>query len=189
LFNSCSTMSQEKLPHFGTAISAIFKNWTALQLAVNHNAGGPQSKEKAEWMEESLETWFYQNKDLEPYEVEEFLGDIIEAEFQLQIDDGSLREVGCKVCEFFRICSTQSQEKVIEKLQTLPRCDLSQCKVEEGEEMDEENGEVVVRSEPVNGTENVEGMDNMEISSSHKEPEVDEDGFQMVSKKKGGRKK
>ena len=56
--------------------------------------------------------------------------------------------------------------------------------------MDEENGEVVTRREPViNGTENVEGMDNMEISSSHREPEVDEDGFQMVSKKKGGRKK
>ena len=55
--------------------------------------------------------------------------------------------------------------------------------------MDEENGEVVARKEPVtiNGTENVEGMDSMEISS--REPEVDEDGFQMVSKKKGGRKK
>ena len=78
---------QERPPHFRTAITAIFKNWTALQLAVNHvsgwykkikfarynffpqNAGGPQSKEKAEWMEESLETWFYENKDLEPYEV------------------------------------------------------------------------------------------------------------------------
>ena len=48
---------------------------------------------------------------------------------------------------------------------------------------------MVVRREPVviNGTENVEGMDNMEIS--HREPEVDEDGFQMVSKKKGGRSK
>ena len=65
-------------------------------------------------MEESLETWFYENKDLEPYEVEqdfdtiwllnqqveEFLGDIIEAEFQLQIDDGSLREVN--------MCATNS---------------------------------------------------------------------------------
>ena len=53
--------------------------------------------------------------------------------------------------------------------------------------MDEENGEGVARKEPVNGTENVEAMDSMEIS--HREPEVDEDGFQMVSKKKGGRKK
>ena len=83
----CSRMSQEKIPYFRTAITAIFKNWTALQLAVNHvscfrllkiipkiyifsqNAGGLQSKEKAEWMEESLETWFYENKDIEPYEV------------------------------------------------------------------------------------------------------------------------
>ena len=55
--------------------------------------------------------------------------------------------------------------------------------------MEEENGEVVARRAPVNGTENVEGMGSMEISSSHREPEVDEDGFQMVSKKKGGRKK
>ena len=31
-----SAMSQEKIPHFRTAITAIFKNWTALQLAVNH---------------------------------------------------------------------------------------------------------------------------------------------------------
>ena len=55
--------------------------------------------------------------------------------------------------------------------------------------MDEENGEVVARKDPVNGTETVEGMDSMEISSSHREPEIDEDGFQMVSKKKGGKKK
>ena len=62
--------------------------------------------------------------------------------------------------------------------------------MEEGEEMDEENGEVVAKREPVtHDTENLEGMDNMEISSNHREPEVDEDGFQMVSKKKGGRKK
>ena len=105
------------------------------------------------------------------------MGDIIEAEFQLQIDDGSLREVyiividfrmihcmklkspqllmltfrvtsshgsskcaiysswflfskicegrrkthnfqvGSKVCEFFTICRTQNQDKVIERLQ------------------------------------------------------------------------
>ena len=32
----CSAMSQEKIPYFRTAITAIFKNWTALQLAVNH---------------------------------------------------------------------------------------------------------------------------------------------------------
>ena len=32
-------------------------------------AGGPKSKAIAEWMEEALETWFYENKDLEAVEV------------------------------------------------------------------------------------------------------------------------
>ena len=57
------------------------------------------------------------------------------------------------------------------------------CKVEEGEEMDEGEEE----GEGVDGTANA--MDGMEISEGPREPEVDEDGFQMVSKKKGGRKK
>ena len=34
-------------------------------------AGGPKSKAIAEWMEEALETWFYENKDLEAVEVNE----------------------------------------------------------------------------------------------------------------------
>ena len=57
--------------------------------------GGPQSKEKAEWMEEVTENWFHENRDIQAFEVEEFLGEILETEFQLQIDDGSLGEVGC----------------------------------------------------------------------------------------------
>ena len=88
----------------------------------------------------------------------------------------------------YKFCFFKRQK--LSFFQTLPRCDLSQCKVEEGEEMDEENGEVMAKREPVtHDNENLEGMDNMEISSNHREPEVDEDGFQMVSKKKGGRKK
>ena len=35
-------------------------------------AGGPKSKAIAEWMEEALETWFYENKDLEAVEVNEY---------------------------------------------------------------------------------------------------------------------
>merc|ERR1712013_506500 len=110
--------------------------------------------------EEALETWFYENKDLEAVEVADFLGDIIAAEFRLQIEDGSLRQVGNRVCQFFRICTTyKSEQGILDKLQTLPKCDLSQCKVLEGEEGRWENGEI------------------------SKELEVDEDGFQTVSKK------
>jgi len=179
-------MSETKVPYFKTAITAIFKNWSALQLAVAHNAGGPQSKEKADWMEEVTEQWFYDNQDIQPYELADFLEDIVITEFNnLQIDDGSFNEVGRQVCEYFQVCKTQSETAVLARLQELPRCDLSQSRVEEGDEMDEEEG---AGADVVNGLENVEEMNNLKIHKQ-KEPEIDEDGFQMVSKKKGGRMK
>ena len=70
--------------------------------------------------------------------------------------------------------------------QTLPKCDLSQCKVLEGEEGRGENGKFIKEGSEgpsiVNhgNNENVAAMGSLEIS---KELEVDEDGFQTVSKK------
>ena len=70
--------------------------------------------------------------------------------------------------------------------QTLPKCDLSQCKVLEGEEGRWENGKFIKEGSEgpsiVNhgNNENVAAMGSLEIS---KELEVDEDGFQTVSKK------
>jgi len=178
-------MADVRTPYFRTAITAIFKNWSALQLCVAHQGGGPQSKEKAEWMEEVTENWFHENRDIQAFEVEEFLGEILETEFQLQIDDGSLGEVSRKVCESFTICTSQPEAVVLERLKALPRCDLSKCLVEEGEEMEEDGGEVVRQVAP--STPAVEELAGMEIG--HREPEIDEEGFQMVSNKKGGRKK
>ena len=71
-------------------------------LCVQH-AGGTQSKEKAEWLEDVTEEWFYENKDVEPYELQDFLEEIIEAEFNLQIDDGSVGEVTSQLDNF--LCS------------------------------------------------------------------------------------
>jgi hypothetical protein len=88
------------------------------------------------------------------------------------------------VCEYHRLCCSRPAEEVLARLRALPRCDLSQCRVEEAEELDGEEGE----GGEVQGQEDVEDVD-IETESRHTEPEIDEDGFQMVSKKKGGRKK
>ena len=63
------------------------------------------------------ENWFYQNKDLESYEVADFLEEIISNEFNLRIDDGSPEEIARTVCDYFSICSTSSEENVRIKLQ------------------------------------------------------------------------
>ena len=51
--------------------------------------------------------------------------------------------------------------------------------------MEEDGGEVVRQVAPSPPA--VEELAGMEIG--HREPEIDEEGFQMVSNKKGGRKK
>jgi len=172
-------MALIKHPHFNTAVDAIFKNWSALQLAVSHGSGGPQSAAKAEWMIEVTENWFYENKELNPYEVTDFLEDIINQEFNLIINDGSSDEIGRLLCEYFVLCGSGS-ENVLAKIQTLPKCDLSKCKVEN------DDGDV----EDMEGLDNevsdqVEGMEiQNDVVEEPQESLTDPDGFTMVSSRK-----
>jgi len=160
---------------FNVAIDAIFKNWSALQLAVAHQAGGPESREKAEWMKSATENWFYENSNLEKWEVEGFLETVIVNEFYVQIDDGSLYEVAGKVCDFFEICSNSDEETIRKKLLTLPKCDLSKCMVK-----DADDDAVAMDTTE----EYLKQIEDLEISKKvRNEPEIDEDGFEMVKPK------
>jgi len=161
-----------ELKYFKVAIDAIFQNWSALQLAVTQGAGGPQSKEKAEWMVGVMENWFYENKDLEDFEVADFLDEIMQNEFTLSIDDGSLDDVARTVCEYFTICSSSDEADIKAKLQSLPKCDLSKCqfKDEFNDEEAESNHETVEKAENTDDKSNV--------------AEVDEDGFETVKSRR-----
>merc|ERR1719383_1147235 len=99
-----AAIQESGLKYFKVAIDALFKNWTALQMLVGTGAGGPQSREKAEWMTGVTENWFYENKDLEVYEVSVFLDEILINEFNVSVDDGSLEDVARSICEFFSLC-------------------------------------------------------------------------------------
>jgi len=155
---------------FKVAVSAIFRNWTALQLAVNQGAAGPHSASIASWMIDATVQWFRENKDLERDEVEDFLAEILNNEFNLVVEDGSIREVSSLVCEFFQLCSTCADEAtVMKRLEQLPNCDLSKCKVESPQE------EAIPASDDANDD------DSMEIEETNLP--VD-DGWTVVSRKK-----
>ena len=104
--------------------------------------------------------------------MEEFLEDIVQTEFNVSFEDDSIREVSDKVCEFYTICSSETEEVIKEKLVTLPRCDLSKCQVAGDDDMETEDNEA---------GENLNKIDDLHISESKRnEPEIDEDGFEMV---------
>ncbi|PKK17097.1 hypothetical protein A306_00014891, partial [Columba livia] len=68
--------------------------WPLPQLAVAQGFGGPQSPEKAAWLAGALQDFFTQNADLEEEEVEEFLAEVMDNEFDTAVEDGSLQQVG-----------------------------------------------------------------------------------------------
>ena len=131
-------ISSNELQNFRNSVDAIFKNWTALQLAVSQGAGGPQSKAIADWMADAVVQWFGENQNLEAYEVTEFLENIVNQEFNLIVDDGSADEIGTTICEFYQLCtSSKSNTDILAKIHSLPKCDLSKCKVEGQSQEDE----------------------------------------------------
>lgn len=161
---------------FHEAVGSVFQNWTALQLAVTQGAAGPQSSAIAKWMVEATVQWFAENKDLECYEVEEFLTEVISNEFNVIIDDGSLREVSQLICEFYALAISvkeESRAELLRRLQALPKCDLSQCKVEDAEA--ETNGMEV---------DDDDDDDDETPKFSVQTNKPDDDGWTVVSRKK-----
>ena len=121
----------------------------------------------------------------ESYEVAEFLETVLNRELDLIVEDGSTDEVGTLLIDFFAICSTKTEPEILEKVRSLPKCDLSRCRVDKFE--NEEEGE----SSNVESVEqNLNGMDidEEEVKPEQRPPRanpVDPDGWTtIVSKKK-----
>ncbi|KAL5015176.1 hypothetical protein ScPMuIL_009446 [Solemya velum] len=112
---------------FGSAVKNILDSWTVLQLAVNNGFGGVDSREKAEWMVYAVETWFKENSNIEPYEVEDFLAEVVDNEFDTQIDDGSLPEISGLICGCYRLSQEGRITELREKLKQLKPSQLQRC--------------------------------------------------------------
>ncbi|KAM4637246.1 pre-rRNA-processing protein TSR2 homolog [Amazona ochrocephala] len=74
-------------------VRAVLSGWAALQLAVAQGFGGPQSPEKAAWLVGALLEFLSQNPELTEDEVEDFLAEVMDNEFDTAVEDGSLRQV------------------------------------------------------------------------------------------------
>jgi len=162
---------------FHSAVEAVFQNWTALQFAIRQGAAGPQSADIAKWMVSATVQWFSENKDLEFDEVEDFLLDTVNQEFDVLIDDDSVTETSKLICDFYRLCSREDCEAELKsRLQALPKCDLSKCKVNEGAEALENVDEKEENVEPnSNNADTTTTNDNVRKDEQPKPEEQDPD--------------
>ena len=143
------------------------------------------SQRKAEWMVDVTENWFYLNDQIENYEVADFLEEIMHNEFSLKVDDGSLLQVGTYVTEYYKICTTESytEDTIINFLHHLPKCDVSKCRyVDEVMEIEEGIANVNTGTGALNDSLREDKPEKP--PKQREEPEIDEDGFEMVKSRK-----
>nr|CAB3267311.1 pre-rRNA-processing protein TSR2 homolog [Phallusia mammillata] len=112
---------------FYDGIQATLKSWTALQLAVSKGFGGAHSQEKAQWLVRVIQQFFQENDDIEPYELEDFIEEIMSTEFSLITEDNSVKDISIKICNLYKMCSQGKLNEVRETMKTLPYVNLGEC--------------------------------------------------------------
>ncbi|KAG7472678.1 hypothetical protein MATL_G00111420 [Megalops atlanticus] len=177
---------------FTEAVRAVLDTWPVLQIAVDNGFGGVHSQQKADWMVDAVQQYFHQNADLESYEVEDFLADLMNNEFDTVVDDGSLPQVALQVCQLFKQCEQGKLSEVRGQIaQLTQKKNAGRAKAtpvqtpadeEEEEESEEEDG-----GEPMECEGAAEGKPSA-VPSKEKDPpppiSPEEDGWTVVRRKK-----
>ncbi|XP_068780288.1 pre-rRNA-processing protein TSR2 homolog [Struthio camelus] len=90
---------------FAEGVRAVLGAWAALQVAVENGFGGARGAEKAAWLAAALQDFFQRNADLEPEEVEDFLAEVMDNEFDTAVEDGSLAQVSRQLLTLFALAA------------------------------------------------------------------------------------
>lgn len=74
-------------------VSLILHSWPALTDAVNSGWGGADSSDKRDWLCGAIADMFVANADTDEYDVEDTLTNVMEDEFEVNLEDDSAYEV------------------------------------------------------------------------------------------------
>ncbi|XP_077247252.1 uncharacterized protein LOC143887010 [Tasmannia lanceolata] len=109
-------LSEESLSVLEEGISLIFSQWTALQMAIQNEWGGKDSRQKSFQLSSDLLSWFLQSK-VPHYidDLENLLDESMMLSFNAEIEDGSIEEVAEQLMIMHEDC-IQGNYESIEKL-------------------------------------------------------------------------
>lgn len=186
-------LTEKCVAQFDLGVTLSLFSWPSLSLAVANNWGGPDSKDKREWFAQTTIDLLNENPDADREWIETFLLQVMLDEFEVNVDDESGIEVAEQILRLRRDCAKGDFREVVAMKEKWDRKggkseDVGKLfeKKERNEEDDETDG-----SEEDSGEDEDEGEDvDMEEAPplvKVKEPvvpEVDEDGFTKVTKKK-----
>eukprot|EP01031_Cornospumella_fuschlensis_P028463 gene28463-34360_t len=89
---------------FKEGIGSVLRQWTALELAVFHQWGGPTSKERAEALQKEIMDMYLGPDKIYKDDISLVLEDYLETNFNTICEDGSPDELGELFCTMWRQC-------------------------------------------------------------------------------------
>ena len=176
--------------NFELGVSMIIHGWYTLTTAVDNLWGGPQSAEKRDWISGVVVDEFTNNKEIDIVYIHELLCGVMEDEFDTVIEDQSTIHVAQKIINCYKQCQDQQfndikamyckwlakQQQNTQKIVANIVNDPLNPDVSDDEDDDDDDVEMDYNT-----------VELVQDTRPKQEPMVDEDGFTIVSNKKGGR--
>lgn len=186
--STTASPAKDAASYLDLAITLVLNNWPALTLAVQSNWGGPTSSDKRDWLCGAISDMLNERPETDAEDLEDVLVQVMNDEFEVMVDDESAGDVAAEIMEFkaqtargefgaiqqlWETWQKKGQEKAsaASMFKKVDVCDEDQETEEEDEEEDED-------------VEMGEAPTLVRAPREKVEPEVDEDGFTMVKKKR-----
>ncbi|KAG9245267.1 Pre-rRNA-processing protein TSR2-domain-containing protein [Calycina marina] len=96
--------AQKAQAHFELGITLCLFLWPELSLAVSNQWGGPDSSSKREWFAQTTIDVLTETSDADAEWIESFLLQVMNDEFEVNVEDDSAYEVGEQIVEIRRQC-------------------------------------------------------------------------------------
>ena len=186
-------MTEKIQSKFDLSIALTLSTWPALTLAVQNSWGGPESSEKRDWFAGAISDLIANTQDADVEYVEEFMLQVMNDEFDVNIEDGSGEEVAARIIGLRKL-TLQGDFTMVDDMYR----DWQQRQQNGGSgkfnfkhvELEEHEGETDWDSDDLDEDED-EDVDMDEAPALDKapreklQPKIDEDGFtEVISKKK-----
>ncbi|XP_068667063.1 uncharacterized protein [Aristolochia californica] len=109
-------LTQEALSLLGEGISLVLSRWTALQMAIENEWGGKDSRQKSSQLASDILSWFAQSKETHYIDdLENILDESMVLSFNTEIEDGSVEEIAERLMIMHEDC-LQGNFDSVEKL-------------------------------------------------------------------------
>ncbi|KAK5873233.1 hypothetical protein PBY51_018296 [Eleginops maclovinus] len=162
---------------FTEAVRQALLSWPVLQIAVDNGFGGVYGTQKADWMVDVVQQFFHDNADLQRCEVEDFVADIMNQEFNTVVEDGSLPQLCDSLLQMFSQWQQGALQTLRNTIDSLSQKKSERAKVTapppQSDEEEEDEEAQVMECESCGPS----------VSRTADPPE-EEDGWTMVKKKK-----